>query len=360
MNTLNYIGCKNTLYKTLLTIINDNIKNIKDKTFLDLFAGTGIVGFNMMEYFKKCDANDLEFYSYIINYALLKCSYSESLQKIIEECNELSLIEGLIYKNFSPNENCQRMFFTNKNAQKADAIRQHIEIKYNNKNINLSEYYFLLASLLVSIDKVANTTCVYGAYLKEYKKSALKDILLQPVHTRISNINMIPNIFYNINENNVYNTYAENFSESDASYYDVIYIDPPYNQRQYSANYSPLNYIAHYDKSIVLKGKTGLIHNYNKSNFCKKTEVKNAFVNLIDGLKCNYLFISYNNEGLLQRDEFEKILLKKGSVKLYKIKYGKFKAQQNVEKKFVEEYLWVIDTSKIGTMIEEFYIDLIK
>jgi adenine-specific DNA-methyltransferase len=28
--------------------------------------------------------------------------------------------------------------------------------------------------------------------------------------------------------------------------YDICYLDPPYNNRQYAANYFPLNYIAKY------------------------------------------------------------------------------------------------------------------
>jgi len=350
MNTLNYIGCKHTLYKTLLTILKDNIVNINEKSFMDLFAGTGVVGFNMLGQFKTCDANDLEYYSYVINYALLKCAYNEGIKGLIEECNNLPLIEGLIYRNFTQNDHCERMFFTNTNAKKTDAIREYIENKYKENNITLPEYYFLLASLLVSIDKVANTACVYGAYLKEYKKSALKDIIMQPIHTNISLDS----------DCNVYNGLAEKFAEPDAKFYDVIYIDPPYNHRQYSANYSPLNYIAQYDTNVVLTGKTGLIENYNKSIFCKKKEVTSAFTHLIDGVKCTHLIISYNSEGLLDRSEFEKIALKKGSVKLYKIKYCKFKSQQKVDAKFVEEYLWVIDTSKPGKLIEEIYIDMIK
>ena len=74
--------------------------------------------------------------------------------------------------------------------------------------------------------------------------------------------------------------------------------------------------------------------------------MKKVFTDLINGVKCNYLIISYNNEGLLSREEFQKILVKKGFVKLYKIQYTKFKAQQSVDKKFVEEYLWVVDTTK--------------
>ena len=350
MNTLNYIGCKHTLFNTLLSVFKQNIPDMENLTFLDLFAGTGTVGFNIQGYTKTCDANDLELYSYIINFALLKCNYSEELSELIKKCNELDMKEGLIYSNFSPTETCERMFFTNENAKKADAIREFIETEYKENRININQYNFLLASLLVSIDKVANTSSVYGAYLKQYKSSALKQLVLKPIHTKI-NINQ---------ENMVYNNLAETFSESNAKYYDIIYMDPPYNQRQYSGNYSPLNYIAEYNKDIVLKGKTGLIENYNKSHFCKKTNIKQTFESLISGLKCKYLIISYNNEGLLTIDEFKKILIKKGAVKLYLIKYAKFKAQQNVEQKYVEEYLWVVNTSIKSKIIEEIEIELIK
>ena len=353
MNTLNYIGSKHTLFKTILGICQQNIADMTDFSFMDLFAGTGTVGFNMQTHFKSCDANDLETYSYIINYALLKCNYSEKLADLIKECTELEGVEGLIYRNYSEMETCTRMFFTNENAKKADAIREFIESCYKETGrINIAEYYFLLASLLVSIDKVANTTCVYGAYLKKYKKAALKAMNFVPIHTKTD---------INIGANNVYNRLAESFTavDNDFTEYDVIYLDPPYNQRQYSGNYSPLNYIAKYDEALVLKGNTGLIENYNKSSFCKKGDVVRTFTDLIAGLRCKYLIISYNNEGLISMEEFKKIVMKKGFVKLYKIQYNKFKAQQTVTEQYVEEYLWIIDCLR-ETGFEEIVAPLIK
>jgi len=246
MNTLNYIGSKHTLFKIILGICQQNIHNMSELSFMDLFAGTETVGFNMKNYFKSCDANDIETYSYIINYALLKCNYSEKLADLIKECTKLEGVEGLIYCNYSEMKTCTRMFFTNENSKKADAIRQFIESCYKETGrINIAEYYFLLASLLVSIDKVANTTCVYGAYLKKYKKAALKAMNFVPIHTKTD---------INIAANNVYNRLAESFTavDNDFTDYDVIYLDPPYNQRQYAGNYSPLNYIAKYDEALVL------------------------------------------------------------------------------------------------------------
>ena len=184
MNTLNYIGSKQTLCPLLIKIIGQELPNLKACSFLDMFAGTGSVGFRFQELVNSCSANDLEYYSYVINYALIKCSYSEKLQELLVNCNHLNGIKGLIYKNYSENDECGRMFFTSSNAQKCDAIRVHIEELKTQQLITQNEYYFLLASLLVSIDKVANTSCVYGAYLKEYKNSALKELSVVPIHTK--------------------------------------------------------------------------------------------------------------------------------------------------------------------------------
>lgn len=335
MQTLNYIGSKKTLFNSILSVCKWHISDLDNRNFADLFAGTGTVAFNMKKYCKKIEANDLEYYSYIINSALLKCNYSKKLEKIIKECNNLDPIEGLIYKNFSPDGDSHRMFFINDNSKKCDSMRQYIHSLYSKNKITVNEYNFLLASLLVSIDKVANTSSVYGAYLKKFKKSALKDIILKPIHTSSDNLNC---------ENEVYNFDIEELVKDKK--FDIVYLDPPYNHRQYSCNYSPLNYIAQYDKNINLNGKTGLMPKYNKSSFCSKVNAKTAFTNLINNLECNYIILSYNNEGLLKFDDLKEILLKKGNIILYKIKYNKFKAQNTVRGKIVEEYIWFIDVNK--------------
>jgi adenine-specific DNA-methyltransferase len=343
MNTLNYIGSKQTLCPLLIKIIGQEIPNLKDCSFLDMFAGTGSVGFRFQELVKTCSANDLEYYSYVINYALIKCSYSDKLQGLLDNFNQLNGVNGLIYKNYSENDDCERMFFTTSNAQKCDAIRSRIEELKTQQTITQNEYYFLLASLLVSIDKVANTSCVYGAYLKEYKKSALKELSIVPIHT---------NKKIKTDENQVFNVSAEELSKQ-SQQFDVVYMDPPYNQRQYSANYCPLNYIAYYDSTINLKGKTGLIDGYNKSNFCSKVKVYESFKTLLDNLKCKHIFISYNNEGLLGYEEIKELLSRYGELKIYKIPYKKFKAQKNVTGDSVYEYLWFINKTNISDLIEE-------
>lgn len=349
METLNYIGSKKTLFNSILEVCQNNIKDMDKKTFADLFSGTGTIGYNMNKYCKKIVANDLEYYSYIINYALLKCNYSDKIKNIINDMNILEPIDdGLIYKNFSENENCERMFFTNENAKKCDSVRVYLNRLYDKKNICYKEFIFLLASIIVSIDKVANTSSVYGAYLKKYKKSSLNKLLIKPMHTSKNSST----------DNEIYNEKVENLIINKV--FDVVYLDPPYNHRQYSGNYSPLNYIAHYDENIELIGKTGLIKDYNKSIFCSKTKVKEGFTKMIDNLNCEYIILSYNNEGLLCFDDLKTILLNKGNTILYKINYNKFKAQKKVKEKSVIEYIWLVHTFNNNRKYEEISIDIKK
>ena len=284
--TLNYIGSK----KTLLPILNQVITNeIGDKcnssfTFGDGFSGTGCVGqFFSNTYGCNIQSVDMEKYSCYVNRSMLCIPYSSKLSAIIETLNTITGTSGLITKNYSPNGN--RMYFTVENANKIDGIREYIEL-YN--NITMDERVFLLSSLLCSADKVANISCVYGSYLKKFKSTALKPFILKPIHTNTTLVS----------PNNV--VLQQDVVTVDWSSCDVVYFDPPYNGRQYGANYFMLNYILDYiDKSSEMRPKTGLT-NYYKSEFCQKSSVKQSFKILLDNKTLpRYIFISYNNEGVL-------------------------------------------------------------
>jgi len=337
MNTLDYIGSKKSLIPFLHEKIKEHIPYLDKCVFGDLFAGAGNFSFFTAPLVKTMIANDLEEYSYIINKALISCEFTQTLQELINELNKLDGDEGIVYKNFSPNKHCERMFFTPENAKLIDAMRKQLYMWLFYNEINQKEHDFLLASLLVSLDKVSNTSCVYGAYLKEFKKSAKKKLIIVPIHTRTE-------------QHSSGNCATMSSAEIIAKNYefDAVYLDPPYNQRQYAANYSPLNYIASYDENVILMGKTGLMKDYNKSDFCSKRKVKKSFETLIENLNTRYIFLSYNNEGLLSLEELKTILEKKGRIVLYKKKYPKFKARRDVAGDFVTEYLWFVEVGCSG------------
>ena len=221
---MNYIGsklklCQDFIPKTIKSVCGECLSN---KVFCDLFAGTGIVGKTFKPLVKKVIANDLEYYSYVINKNYIE-NHIEILnkEKYIDELNNVKLIDnGFIYKNYCLGGSGIRQFFSDYNGKKIDAIRKKIE-KWKEKNkISLNLYYYLLCSLLECADKVANTTSVYGAYLKHLKSSANKKLVLVGANYQI-----------NENEHIVYNEDANQLIRKING--DILYLDPPYNSRQY-------------------------------------------------------------------------------------------------------------------------------
>ena len=315
---MNYIGSKYKLSNWIKNEIS-KIINPSNKVFCDIFAGTGIIGRVFKKDVKKVIANDIEYYAYVLNrnYIGNHTNLKEKLE-IIDYLNNLPLRDdGFIFNNYCSPAN--RLFFSDYNGKKIDAIRMEIEKFKNDEDL----YYFLLASLIESSDKVANTASVYGAFLKKLKKSAQKKLILEPAIYE-----------ENDNEHLVFQKDANELIKEIEG--DILYLDPPYNQRQYGANYHLLNTIAEY-KKFEPKGKTGL-RDYYKSPYCRKNEVKNSFEELIRNAKFEYIFLSYNNEGLMSEEEIKEIMSKYGKYSLIKKEYQRYKADKNREYKSDKTY----------------------
>jgi len=313
---MNYIGSKHKLSKFIIYSISSIIDGkLSNKIFCDLFAGTGIIGRNFKPYVKKVISNDLEYYSYVLNRNYIgNHSPIKNKELFIFRLNELEGIDGFIYHNYCKGGNGERLYFSDYNGQKIDSIRTQIECWKTGNEIDEDLYYFLLTSLIESADKVANTASVYGAYLKKLKKTAQKRLVVQPAHFHT-----------NENEHEVYNKDSNVLIKQIKG--DILYLDPPYNSRQYGANYHMLNTIARYDVFIP-KGKTGL-REYEKSNYCSKSKVKNEFKELIANAQFKYIFLSYNNEGLMSFDEIKDIMEKYGTYDFVSTNYQRFKADKN-------------------------------
>lgn len=330
---MNYIGSKYKLSEFIKQGVYSVVgQNLSDKVFCDLFAGTGIVGRSFKKEVKQVISNDLEYYSFVLNKNYIENHQPLDYLPYIFELNSLEGKKGFIFEEYSENGSAERQYFKAENGKKIDAIRQKIEDWKTSNEISDNLYYFLLASLLESADKVANTASVYGAFLKHIKKSAQKDLWIEPA------------IFIeNENEHLVFNENSNDLIQK--IFGDILYLDPPYNAREYGANYHLLNTIAKYD-TFIPKGKTGL-RDYQKSNFCKKNQVSEAFENLIKSANFNYIFLSYNNEGLMPSDEIQKIMKKYGKYDLITTDYARFRADKeenrNHKANKTIEYLHILE-----------------
>lgn len=312
---MNYIGSKYSLMDFLTETITSVAGKDTNKIFADLFAGTGVVGKTFKEKGYKVIANDIQYYSYVLNKHFIENNPPIDSSKI-EELRQLPKVEGFVYNNYCAGSNSGRNYFTDDNGKKCDAIRIELERLKKSGEINESQYYYFLASLINSIDKYANTASVYGAFLKHIKKSAAKNFELE----------LLPVIDGN-KEGKVYN---ENISDLITKISgDILYLDPPYNSRQYCANYHVLETIALYDNP-KLKGKTGL-RDYaaQKSDFCSSRTVVEAFDYVLKHADFKYIFLSYNNEGLMPFDIIKSTMQKYGEYDIFSTDYKRFKADKN-------------------------------
>ncbi len=340
---MRFIGSKVNLLEDIKKIVEDNCSNAI--SFCDIFSGTASVA----RFFKKdfsIISNDLLHFSFVLqkatiennkipNFSNLKINGIDDPIKFLNKANpkvKKLKSEPFIFNNYTPNHNHDRSYFSKENALKIDFIRQTIEDWKNTKLITEYEFYYLLACLIEAVPFVSNIAGTFGAYLKHWDKRAFKKIELKYLE-----------VVDNKKENKSYNKDSNLLINEIEG--DILYIDPPYNSRQYLPNYHVLETISKYDNPKIY-GKTGLRpYSEVKSKYCVKSEVLNEFSNLIKNAKFKYIIVSYSSEGLMTEKEIKKVLIENGiknTYKLKKIPYRRYKHTKGDVKHNLNEFLFFI------------------
>ena len=343
---MRYIGNKEKILSKIEDILLSHNLQENCTSFCDAFSGTATVGEHFKDRFRII-ANDNLYLSYVISMAKLNTpdgKYQGLGFNPFEYFNETKCeLNGFICQNYSPGGKAKRMYFTEENAKKIDFIRSQIEKWKQNQNINDNEYYFLIASLLESVSKVANVAGVYGAYLKTWDPRAIKPMQFIPIQTTKHN-ELENNIVYHQNIEELINKIEG----------DILYLDPPYTKNQYSVQYHLLETIAKYDNPEI-KGITGTRNTKPQiSAFSRVGEAQIEFENIVSKAKFKYIIVSYSSAGIMSKEYIENVLKRYGKEETYqfqKFTYKKYLNHHTQTEGNHYEYLFFIEKKPKGNEI---------
>lgn len=339
---MRYIGGKSLMLGNIHNVIQNKAKNVHVVT--DIFSGTGVVAQSLKSHGYAVNSNDILYFSYVLNKGILEMNepVSQDLKELIKHLNNLSIDNSpwfdidtaFVYHNYSPHDDCKRMYFQCENAIKIDLVRQ--EIERLRIQIPESEYFYLLSLLIKAVPYVSNITGTYGAYLKYWDKRTYNHLTLEETAIEHSNA-----------ECHCYNMDSLELARQITS--DLTYLDPPYNGRQYLPNYHILETIARYDNPTI-KGLTGQrVDPEKSSDYCKKGKASKAFRTLLRTINSRYLLLSYNNEGLLTTEEMTQIFLESGiarTFRLFEFEYRRYKNKIPNNKIGLKEQLYFIQKDR--------------
>lgn len=356
---MRYIGNKENIIGIIHQILKNN--NVVGKSFFDFFSGTTNVARFYKDLGYTVHSSDIMYLSYCLQKAYIENNeeptfeklrsflpniktndnlFSTPLDDVTNYLNGINDVAGFIYNNYTPEgtQNLQqpRMYFSSENGKRIDAIRTKIEEWKNKTLIKENEYYILLSCLIESVSFYANIAGVYAAFHKKWDPRAIKRFYLRPIKLHF---NKQSNTVYNKNSMDLLNRINV----------DILYLDPPYNARQYLPNYHVLETIAKYDNPTI-KGVTGM-REYccEKSSFCNSKTALRDLETIARESQYRYLVLSYNSEGIMPQESIISVLSKYGKVKLEQFQYARYKSNNNGlsnSKRSVFEQLYILFREK--------------
>lgn len=318
---MRYIGSKSASLTAIAATIRT--AGIECRILCDPFAGTCTVP----RYFKslgcKVITGDVLTQSYAFQVAYLNLNRTPSFARVLSHeiekgawrrrdlnglwghravlkiLNDLPGRRGFVTSNYSPVGPARRRFFTPRNAMQIDAARERIATWQRSGLLSEQENYYLLASLLEALDRVANTAGTYYAYLKSWYRKALKPLHLDPL-----------SIQNNSQKNIAHRTDAEALVQSIES--DVLYLDPPYNERPYGSYYHLPETVALGDQPAV-RGMCGMpIRNSIASDFYHRDTASAAMRRIVETARAKLILVHYAADGLVEHRDLVRILKHRG------------------------------------------------
>jgi adenine-specific DNA-methyltransferase len=340
-----YIGNKTKL----LPFIGDFLRGrrIARGRALDAFAGTAAVGSHLKASGFDVVGCDIMTYSFVLQQAyvvadayptfdglateidLASPSPSGPLAAVLAHLDAIPPRASFITTHFSapldtPVDADARMYFTQANAERIDAVRHALHDWHIASRVTDHEYYILLATLIEAADAVANTAGVYAAYLKRWQPNARR-----PLRLTMPDLVVDSGRTCEAHKGDV-NQLLDGLGE-----FDLLYLDPPYNSRQYGGYYHVPELLARgwfADDPPALRGKTGLIDTTaQQSQWSVRTDCVAALDDLLSRASARHVVLSYNNEGIIPEPDIARVFKSHGVPSSYRRvaqDYARYRADQ--------------------------------
>lgn len=352
---ITYIGNK----RGLADPIERAVREVRDRVggrklrSLDLFSGSGFVSRLLKKHSSLIAANDMEAYARAVS----ECYLSNRDEKLLAEAaalvahlNDVAakgvVRDGFIRALYSPADDTnikfgERVFYSSDNARRLDFYAQEIQ------ELPADMRRLLLGPLLSKASIHANTGGVFKGFYKDKHTGIGKfgaaagdavSRILAPIELEVPVMSMLET------EHEIYqqdaNTLAANMGE-----FDLVYIDPPYNQHPYGSNYFMLNLLTNYERPKEVSKVSGIPTDWNRSGYNVRKQALPLLDELFAAIPARFILVSFNSEGYVSTDEIKSVLGKHGRVDEMIVKYNTYRASRNLRNReiHVHEHLLLLD-----------------
>lgn len=335
INNRRYLGNKYKLLGWIRDVVEAHCNGVN--SFFDVFSGTGSVASAFRD--KRLVVCDM-LYS---NYLAALCWFSpmkinrKMIGTLIKHYNNLDTTaeDNYMSQNFSDT------YFSHPVCQKIGYIREDVQRRFDGGELNEREFACMITSLFYAMDRISHTCGHYDSFIRDGKYKG--ELILK-----------LPNNGYSLNSGNQILCSDSNIVAPQIEA-DVVYLDPPYNSRQYCDAYHLLENIALWQKPPVYGLAKKMDRTCMKSKYCKEGQAIQAMEELVMSLHCRYILFSYNNNGKklqirsnakMSDDDILRILSLRGDVNVFTMDYRGFDAGRSILNKDNKERLFLCSVNR--------------
>jgi len=293
---IKYLGSKRRLVPVLAEICRAS----GARTALDLFTGTTRVAQAFKAEGTHVTAVDSARYAHAFARTYIEADAAATdvgaLRAAVTHLNGLPGKPGYVTETFSR----QARFFQPHNAARIDAVRDAIDSEYAGSPL----FPLLLTSLIEAADRVDSTTGVQMAYVKRWAERSFR-----PLELRVPPLLRGPGHAVRGDACVVAAALGE---------FDLAYLDPPYNQHRYEANYHIWETLVAWDAPdhYGVACKRTEVRQGERSAFNSRRTMPAALGRVVAEVRARLLVLSYNDESWIDLDDLIEMCRVRGHVEV--------------------------------------------